>query len=87
MGQRYLNPSDRRGDYEFRLITLVKKENGNKTSSMTVAVDNSQETLKFFQENVREVIQNVRMVKQLEAIDSTKFIEEPSKCFSRGYNQ
>ena len=73
MGQRYGNPSVKTNDYQFRLVTLVKRQIDNKVLSFqAVSVDNDMETLRFFQENVQQVIHNVKMVKQLEASDQRR---------------
>lgn len=77
MGQRYGNPSVKTNDCQFRLVTLVKRQIDNKVLSFqAVSVDNDMETLRFFQENVQEVIHNVKMVKQLEARDQLGLTEK-----------
>ncbi len=77
MGQRYENPLEKKEDCQFRLIRLVKRHGNDKSISyMTVTVDNTAETLQFFQENMKEVIHNVKMVKKLEAHDTRKLMEE-----------
>ena len=77
MGQRYLYPSAKNDDCQFRLVTLVKRQSDNKILSFqAVTVDNDMETLRFFQENMDQVIHNVKMVKQLEALDKRRLTEE-----------
>lgn len=84
MAQRYQN-SEKTGSIPFRMISLVRRQNGHKTASfMAVALDEDMETLKFFQENMQEVLQNVKMVKELEAIDRKRRTEDTQRYATRG---
>ncbi|SNB46098.1 hypothetical protein [Geobacter sp. DSM 9736] len=68
MAQRYLDPSEHHPQCSFRLVSLVRRHCGRKTTTfMAVAIDDNMETLRFFQENVQEVIHNVKRMKELEA--------------------
>jgi hypothetical protein len=69
MAQRYPD-SEKHTQGSFRLVSLVRRHSGQKTITfMAVAIDDNMETLKFFQENVQEVIRNVKRVKELEAVE------------------
>lgn len=84
MAQRYLN-SENTNNTPFRMISLVRRQNGQKTASfMAVALDENMETLRFFQENMQEVIQNVKMVKELEALDQRRHTEDIQRHATRG---
>lgn len=84
MAQRYLNLENPSAT-PFRVVSLVRRQNGQKSASfMAVALDENMETLKFFQENMQEVIQNLKMVKQLEAIDRQRYAEDIQKHATRG---
>lgn len=84
MAQRYQNLENPSAT-PFRVVSLVRRQNGQKSASfMAVALDEDLETLKFFQENMQEVIQNLKMVKQLEAIDRRRYTEDPQTHATRG---
>jgi hypothetical protein len=84
MAQRYQN-LENPSTTPFRVVSLIRKQNGQKTASfMAVALDENMETLKFFQENMQEVIQNLKMVKQLEAIDRRRYSENLQTHATRG---
>lgn len=84
MAQRYLN-TENPSSTPFRMISLVRKQNGHKSAAfMAVALDDNMETLRFFQENMQEVIQNVKLVKQLEAIDRRRSTEDIQRHATRG---
>ena len=84
MAQRYQN-LENPSKTPFRVVSLVRRQNGQKSASfMAVALDENMETLKFFQENMQEVIQNLKMVKQLEAIDRRRYTEDLQTHATRG---
>ena len=84
MAQRYQN-LENPSTTPFRVVSLVRRQNGQKSASfMAVALDENMETLKFFQENMQEVIQNLKMVKQLEAIDRRRYTEDLQTHATRG---
>lgn len=86
MAYRYENESEKTGCCPFRMISLVRRQNGQKTASfMAVAVDDNMETLRFFQENMREVIQNIKLVKELETVDrKRRMAEDLQRYATRG---
>lgn len=86
MAYRYENESEKTSTCPFRLVSLVRRQNGQSTSSfMAVAVDDNMETLKFFQENMQEVIQNLKLVKKLEIVDQKRLMtEELQRYATRG---
>lgn len=84
MAQRYQN-LENPSKTPFRVVSLVRRQDGQKSASfMAVALDENMETLKFFQENMQEVIQNLKMVKQLEAIDRRRYTEDLQTHATRG---
>lgn len=70
--------------YSFRVMEVVsvkKKRNGAETTStQPVMVENSQETLRFIQENMDEFITNVIKVRKMEERDRAR-IEESARMF------
>lgn len=77
MAYRYENEYEKTSCCPFRLVSLVRRQNGRKTASfMAVAVDDNMETLRFFQENMQEVIQNLKLVKELETVDQKRRMTE-----------
>lgn len=83
MGQR-VPTTDNYCTYNFRVMEVVsirKKRNGTETSStQPVLVENSQETLRFIQENMDEFINNVIRVRKMEERDRAR-VEESAKMF------
>ena len=74
----------RSSSYNFRVMEVVsikKKRNGAETTcSQPVLVEDSQETLRFMQENMDEFITNVIRVKKMEERDRAR-IEESARMF------
>jgi DNA-binding NtrC family response regulator len=85
MGYSSKTQSHFEGDCAYRVMEVVMmkngKLNGKSTSNHLLFVDNSQETLKFVQESMDDIISNIIKVKKMRK--NIKKIDENAKLFEQ----
>ncbi|SNB45310.1 hypothetical protein [Geobacter sp. DSM 9736] len=86
MGHRYVIPTERDGDYSFRMmeVVMVEKMGGGKetSTSRVMLVDNHWDTLRYVQEHMNDFVSNMIKVNKMTR-DTSRKIDESAQLFEK----